>query len=193
MAASYSSADMDMLFKYHDDDPKAIISSLLDSLVEGSFQWPARVNTIRSPEHVRILCVVLLPRVPLSQQADVLGVFTQLLDNCRNASICAQVRLIEQLVALVQSPGWHEGASSEHAPPAHARHRRQRMVALLAALGAHHFTQRDLHTIISAFRGTDGGGGGRSRYTTMSLGLVRIMKVNVCLRVQLLVLVQLSV
>ena len=127
MAASYSSADMDMLFKYHDDDPKAIISSLLDSLVEGSFQWPARVNTIRSPEHVRILCVVLLPRVPLSQQADVLGVFTQLLDNCRNASICAQVRLIEQLVALVQSPGWHEGASSEHAPPAHARHRRQRI------------------------------------------------------------------
>ena len=84
--------NLDMLFTYHDDNPKMVISSLLDSLVMGSFRWPAHLNTIASPRHIRLICVVLLPRLPVDLQSDVLGVFTQMLANCRNGTACAQVR-----------------------------------------------------------------------------------------------------
>ena len=82
-----------MLFTFHDNNPKTVISSLLDALAGGSFRWPAWTNRIRSPAHVRVICVMLLPRLPLDLQSEVLGVFTQLLFNCRNAAVCAQVRL----------------------------------------------------------------------------------------------------
>ena len=159
-------AAIDPLFILHDNDPLKVMRSLLDTMVHGTFDERYN-NTIRSPEHLKLLLLCLLPRVPHAAQLSLLEYMGNILERrLRNREACRSIDLICHLLGLVTS-GVIANSASESSEASNNRNvvidESQinndelvlRCVArVLKLIGAHSLSLRDLQMLFGTFSGS---------------------------------------